>query len=115
MSISLGMLAAMHSTTTQDLRAATDEFLGAISAGNPGLKTLSRGAATVGGQPAESVLLEGPSSLGAAETEINWVVTVLRPQGLLAWVLVSPRSEFNDLRPLFGRIVSSVQFAAAQR
>lgn len=115
MSISLGMLSAVHSTTARDLRAATDEFLGVISAGSPGIKTLSRGAATVGGQPAESILLEGPSSLGGTETEINWVVTVLRPNGLLAWVLISPRSEFNDLRPLFGKIVSSVQFTAGQR
>jgi hypothetical protein len=67
------------------------------------------GRRTVDGAQAMVVELTNDSSLGGTET--NWLVAVLRPNGLLRYFVgVAPQEEFNRYQSAFSNIVTSVQF-----
>ena len=53
--------------------------------------------------------LSNESPIGG--TERDWLVTVLRPNGMLRYFVgVAPQSEYSRYQPAFDRIVSSVRF-----
>jgi len=45
------------------------------------------------------------------ETEIDIVVTTLRPQGLFAVVFIAPESEMGAAQPVFQEMLRSIRFA----
>ncbi|MBI4905208.1 MAG: hypothetical protein HY820_16350 [Acidobacteria bacterium] len=110
-SVLTGLIAGFSPMGASDLRGATDALVQRILAENPGarLSAAPREQTAVAGLPAESLLLEGQSLL-TGEPEVTWLITVRRPQGLFHLMLVSPRSDFSNLRTLFGRIATSVRF-----
>jgi hypothetical protein len=62
----------------------------------------------VGGRSGLSKILLNDSPLGGGETD--WLVTVLRPEGLVYFVFVAPEHEYGEYQPTFEKILNSVRF-----
>ena len=64
----------------------------------------------VGRQRAVSLTLRGPSPV-RGESELDWLVSTLRPDGTL-WhiVFVAPEQDFGAFRPTFEQMLDSVRF-----
>jgi len=89
------------------LEEATTGLLHLLRQSNPQMREVSRARAQVGGQHALSVYLRALSPLGNAE--LDWLVTVKRPQGLFYLILVAPEKEFPNYKPTFERILNSLR------
>jgi Zn-dependent protease with chaperone function len=113
--ITRGILAGYFSSRANSLSQATDELIADLRASDSQLQPLrgQRGPLSVGGQPAEGVLLDGPSAL-ANEREMIWLVASARPQGLFYMLMISPQSEYNALRRQYEQVVGSVRFEPQQ-
>jgi hypothetical protein len=96
--------------TNSTLSAATNELIDHLQQANPNMRVVrNAGRRTVDGAQAMVVELTNDSSLGGTET--NWLVAVLRPNGLLRYFVgVAPQEEFNRYQSAFSNIVTSVQF-----
>jgi Zn-dependent protease with chaperone function len=92
------------------LALATDALLANLQASNPRLKTAGeREAIQIGGQAAISVRLSADSALGTPET--RWVVTVLRPQGLVYFVCFAPANDYAGYDEIFRQVISTIYFS----
>jgi hypothetical protein len=60
------------------------------------------------GQPGLSTYLSNVSPLGGQETD--WLVTVLRSEGLVYFVCVAPQSAYDSYDKAFSSILDSVRF-----
>ena len=92
------------------LESATEKLVGSLQQSNPNMK-VARQAARVrlNGQPGLSTYLSNDSPAGGRETD--WVITVLRPGGLVYFVCVAPQTAYNDYDKTFTAILDSVRFA----
>jgi hypothetical protein len=76
---------------------------------NEGLVTLRESReVTLNGEPGLSTYLKNDSPVGGQETD--WLITVMRPEGLVYFVAVAPQQQFNRFQPTFEAILNSVQF-----
>jgi Zn-dependent protease with chaperone function len=92
------------------LDSATDALLASLRESNPGLKKSGdREAIQIGEQAAVSMKLSSVSPLGGQET--RWLVTVLRPQGLLYFVCIAPSGDYAGYDEMFKQVISSVHFS----
>ena len=107
--ILLGMNAGWDWISAPNVKTGADKHLDTALKQNPGLKILARQPTVVARLSGESILIENPSSV-LGEPELAWIVIVRPAKGLFFVHLVSPKSDFDALRPLFGRIVESIQF-----
>jgi Zn-dependent protease with chaperone function len=109
--IARGILAGYFNSRANSLSKATDELIADLQASNPQLQPLrgQRRSLSVGGQGAESVLLDGPSAL-PNQHELVWLIASQRPDGLFYVLMISPQSEYNALRSQYEQVVSSVRF-----
>jgi hypothetical protein len=98
------------SSANTTLAAATDQLLNQLRQSNPNMReTRTRQRRTVDGESALVLELSNDSAIGGRE--VNWMVTVLRPNGLLYYVVgVAPERDFSRYAPTFDQIVSSIQF-----
>jgi beta-barrel assembly-enhancing protease len=83
-----------------------------LSHQNGGLQQASQlVSVTVGGRPGNAVELRGQSPVvdgGSQMTERDWLVTVVRPDGALNYmVFVAPEPDFATLKPVFSAMVES--------
>ena len=60
------------------------------------------------GEPALATTLINPSPLGG--NEIDYLITVLRPEGLAYFVFVAPEKEFADYQRTFQDMTNSIRF-----
>jgi hypothetical protein len=60
------------------------------------------------GQPGLSTYFSNDSPVGRQETD--WVVTVLRPEGLFSFVCVAPQNAFPNYEKTFASIFDTVRF-----
>lgn len=92
-----------------DLQEATDQLIDTLKKQNPQI-SVSRSSVQrrVGGERALSTTLRNDSPLGGKET--NWLVTVLRPEGLIYFVGVAPEKEYGDYQRAFENLINSVGF-----
>jgi len=100
--------------TAGELDQATADLVQTLQRSNPGLRVsgnLQR--IRVNGQPGRSVSLVGASPLqqdGQSLRERDWLVTVVRPQGgLLYLVFIAPERDFGQLQPTYGRMLDSLK------
>jgi membrane-associated protease RseP (regulator of RpoE activity) len=107
--ILLGMNAGWDWINAPNVKTGADKHLDTALKQNPNVKILARQPTVVARLSAESILIENPSS-ALDEPELAWIVIVRPAKGLFFVQLVSPKSDFDALRPLFGRIVESIQF-----
>jgi len=92
-----------------DLKSATNELISSLHNSNPDLRiSKDPGKIRVGGLPALATTLINTSALGGSE--IDYLVTVLRPEGLIYFVFVAPEKEFSKYERTFGDMTNSIRF-----
>ncbi|HVH69626.1 MAG TPA: M48 family metallopeptidase, partial [Candidatus Dormibacteraeota bacterium] len=91
------------------LKSATEQAIQELKKSNPNLK-ITRQAEHVrlNGQPALATYLGNDSPVGGQETD--WLVTTLRPEGLVSFVCVAPQSAYEKYDRTFNAILDSVRF-----
>jgi len=92
-----------------NLSRATDQLLDELRQSNPRMSVVrTNDWRTVDGRPAMAIELTNDSPLGGRET--NWLVTVLRADGLLQYFVgVAPQQDFSRYQGTFEQIVSSAR------
>jgi hypothetical protein len=63
---------------------------------------------SVDGSEAISTYLSNDSPLGSRETD--WLVTTMRPDGVLYFICVAPQSDYNSYDRAFHNTISSIRF-----
>lgn len=92
------------------LESATRQVLQGLQQSNPNMKITRQGERLrLNGQPGLSSYLSNESPAGGQETD--WVITVLRPEGLLSFVCVAPQKAYDQYDKTFSSILDSVRFA----
>ena len=91
------------------LNAATNQVIQDLQKSNPGMKIVRQGEhLRLNGLPGLSTFLSNASPAGGQETD--WVVTVLRSEGLVYFVCVAPQSAYDSYDKTFSSILDSVRF-----
>jgi hypothetical protein len=92
------------------LKIATQKLIETLQQENADMKVIREPKpVTLNGEQGLSTYLENDSPSGGVETD--WLVTVLRPEGLVYFVCVAPREEYRNFDKAFGAILDSVRFA----
>jgi hypothetical protein len=92
------------------LDSATRQVIQDLQKANPNMKITRQGEhLRLNGQPGLSTYLSNDSPAGGQETD--WVVTVLRPEGIVYFVCVAPQSAYANYDKTFSSILDSVRFA----
>lgn len=95
---------------TDELSAATQKLIETLQQENTNMKVTREGKpVTLNGERGLSTYLENDSPAGGKETD--WLVTVMRPEGLVYFVCVAPRDEYRNFDKAFGAVLDSVRFA----
>lgn len=88
---------------------ATNHVIQDLQRSNPGMKITRQGEhLRLNGQPGMSTYLSNVSPAGGPE--IDWVVSVLRPEGLVYFVCVAPQSAYDNYDQTFSSILDTVRF-----
>ena len=91
------------------LQSATQKLIQSMQQENQELGTLRESReVTLNGERGLSTYLKNDSPVGGQETD--WLITVMRPEGLVYFVAVAPQQEFSRFQPAFEAILNSVQF-----
>jgi Zn-dependent protease with chaperone function len=91
------------------LEAATDQLIDELRHSNPRMRIVRRHERVrVGGVTALSTLLATDSPLGGRE--YDWLITAVRPEGLVYLVCVAPQNDFDAYDRTFQTIVDSIRF-----
>jgi Zn-dependent protease with chaperone function len=91
------------------IEQATDQLIAIMQRSNTQLRVSGRRSVRIGGQSALSVELANQSPTG--EREIDVLVSVLRPNGVLDYfVAVAPQKDFAQYQDTFNKILLSVTF-----
>ncbi len=91
------------------LKSATGQVIQELQKSNPSMKITRQGERLrLNGQPGLSAYLSNVSPAGGQETD--WIVTVLRPEGLVYFVCVAPQSAYDNYDKTFSSILDSVRF-----
>jgi hypothetical protein len=91
------------------LDSATRQVLQDLQKSNPSMKIARQGERLrLNGQLGLSTYLSNVSPAGGQETD--WVVTVLRPEGLIYFVCVAPDAAYNKYDQTFSTILDTVRF-----
>jgi len=91
-----------------DLASATTQLINSLRSSNPDMRIVNDPKKTkVSGQPALATTLTNLSPLGGNETD--YLITMLRPEGLIYFVFVAPEKEFGDYQRTFQDMTSSIR------
>jgi beta-barrel assembly-enhancing protease len=91
------------------LQSATSQVIRDLQKANPSMKITRQGERLrLNGQPGLSTYLSNDSPAGSQETD--WVVTALRPAGLVYFVCVAPQSAYDSYDKTYSSILDSVRF-----
>jgi len=92
------------------LSAATDQLIDHLQQSNPNMRVIRNSERMrVDGAQAMVVELSNDSPTGGSETD--WLVTVLRPNGMLRYFVgVAPQREFSRYQSTFDNMMASVRF-----
>lgn len=113
--LTYGMIASVEKVSAnasggQDsLNVATGKLIEQMQQENADMQiTREPKAVTVNGEHALSTYLRNDSPAGGQETD--WLITVMRPEGLVYFIFVAPEAEFQNFSGAFAKIVDSVRF-----
>ena len=107
--ISVGTQKVQDPNATNALDAATQQLIDGLKQSNPNMKVTRQSARVrLNNQPALSTYLANDSPAGGQETD--WIITVVRPEGLVYFVCTAPQSEYSNYDKTFGNILDSVRF-----
>lgn len=91
------------------LSNATQQMIQELQKSNPNMKiTRQSERVRLNGQPGLATYLSNDSPIGGQETD--WVVTTLRPEGLVSFVCVTPEPAYEKYDKTFTAILDSVRF-----
>jgi hypothetical protein len=110
--LAYGLIASVHQmqagASDRALENATQALIQGLAKSNPGLKvTREPGPVQLNGQPGLSTYLSNESPTGGQE--IDWLITVLQPQGLVAFLCVAPKAAYPDYEKTFTAVLDSVR------
>ena len=96
--------------TPNALENETQRLIETLKKSNPNMKVgrQLRGV-RVNGEPGLSTYFDNESPGGGAETD--WLITVLRPEGLAYFLCVAPQKDYAKYDETFSSILDSVKFA----
>jgi hypothetical protein len=111
-SLGYGMIVSVNQapadTNERALESATQALIQELMKTNPRLKvTRDPGRVRLNGQPGLSTYLSNDSPAGG--TEVDWLVTVLQPQGLLSFLCVAPQAAYPEYEKTFTAALDSVR------
>ena len=107
-----GVEFAIGRNETHDLQTATDELIQSLAQGNPNLsREGGYDRVNVANRRGLRTVLRNRSEVSGQDEGIEVVTTQLRDGNLFYAIGVAPGSEFSSYRPLFDRIVGSLQLA----
>ena len=112
--IAYGALVSVYEPAQQrgrrlTLSAATDQLIRELQRSNPNLRVIRRSQRSSGRQELLSVTALGQSPIGN-ESEVNWIATTFRPEGLWYIVFIAPEQDFADWEAVFQQMLDSVRF-----
>ncbi len=91
------------------LQAATQKLITSMEVENANLKIIrAPKPVTLNGERALSTYMTNDSPNGGQETD--WLITVMRPEGLVYFVCVAPRDDYNTFSDAFISVLDSVRF-----
>src|SRR5260370_39499936 len=91
------------------LNDATSQVIQDLQKSNPSMKITRQGERLpLNGQPGPATYLSHAHPSGGQETD--WVITCLRPEGLVYFVCVAPQSAYDRYDKTFSTILDSVRF-----
>jgi hypothetical protein len=91
------------------LNNATQQVLRELEKSNPSMKISKQPERVrLNGQPGFATYLSNDSPVGGQETD--WVISTLRPEGLVYFVCVAPQSAYEKYDKTFNAILDSVRF-----
>jgi beta-barrel assembly-enhancing protease len=94
---------------TDELTLATQKLIEAMQKTNPNMQIAREPkTVTLNGERALSTFLRNDSPMGGEETD--WLVTVLRSEGLVYFICAAPQPEFDNFDGAFRAILDSVRF-----
>lgn len=98
-------------TANASLRQATDEFVSQLKAVDPQIRTGQEmpKEIKVGGKSALATTIYA-DSIFQGQTEVDRLVTVAHPNGILYIVFVAPASEAQYAKPAFDQVIQSFRF-----
>jgi Zn-dependent protease with chaperone function len=92
------------------LDSGTRQVLQNLQKANPSMKITRQGERLrLNGLPGLSTYLSNDSPAGGIETD--WVITVLRPEGVQYFICVAPEAAYSSYDKTFSSILDSVRFA----
>jgi beta-barrel assembly-enhancing protease len=95
---------------TETLHTATQKLIESMRQQNEAMVILRDSReVTLNGERGLSTYLKNNSPEGGSETD--WLITVLRPEGLVYFVCVAPQPEFSRFQNTFESILNSVHFS----
>jgi len=98
-----------NASDSNALENGTRQVLQDLQKSNPKMKIQRQGERVrLNGKPGLSTYLTNDSPAGGLETD--WVITVLRPEGLHYFVCVAPQSAYTNYDKTFSSILDSVRF-----
>jgi hypothetical protein len=107
--LTLGTSPLQNAEAATALDSATQQLVSGLQQSNPNMKvTRQSSRVRLNGQPALSTYLSNDSPAGGEETD--WIITVVRPEGLVYFVCTAPAAEFHEYNKAFGDILDSVRF-----
>jgi beta-barrel assembly-enhancing protease len=107
--ISIAKISGAPRQDQDTLQLATDKLIETMRQENANIKvTQEPSPGTLNGQPALTTYLRNDSPGGGMETDL--LVTVLRSEGLVYFVCVTPEKEFDNFNGAFESILDSVRF-----
>ena len=91
------------------LNSATQKVIQELQNSNPNMKiTRQPERVRLNGQPGLATYLSNDSPVGGQETD--WVVSTLRPEGLVSFICVAPQSTYEKYDKTFDAVLDSVRF-----
>jgi len=107
--LTLGTSPLQNADAATALDSATQQLISGLQQSNPNMKvTRQSSRVRLNGQPALSTYLSNDSPAGGEETD--WIITVVRPEGLVSFVCTAPTADFHEYNKAFGDILDSVRF-----
>jgi len=91
------------------LNKATQQMIEELKKSNPDMKIARQSERVrLNGQPGLATYLSNDSPVGGQETD--WIITTLRPEGLVSFVCVAPQPAYERYDKTFNAILDSVRF-----
>jgi len=107
--LTLGSAQLQNADASNALETATQQLISGLQQSNPNMKVTRQPARVrLNNQPALSTYLSNDSPIGGQETD--WIITVVRPEGLVYFVCTAPAGDFHEYNKAFGDILDSVRF-----